>query len=90
MFYPKIISHWSPKQTEKSLTLGSTDNAGTSVNLVSGITRSLSDGDSQFASETNDRFNLSLSLRKAHTDEQCPETKPPQTSGKRHLQQVRN
>ena len=40
-------------------TLGSTDNASNSVNIVSGIIRLPSGGISRFASETDDRFYLS-------------------------------
>ena len=38
----KIISHRSPIETQKSQPLGSTDNAGNLVNIVSGIIRLLS------------------------------------------------
>ena len=48
-------------------TLGSTDNAGNSVKLVSGIIRLSSGWDfSRSASKTDDRFYLSVPLRLFH------------------------
>ena len=53
-----------PEADREILTLESKDNAGNSVNLISGIIRLPSGWDSLSASETNDKFYLSLSMAK--------------------------
>ena len=50
-------------QVEKSQTLGSTDNAGNSVNLVSGIIRFTLGVGFLSASESDDRFYLPFLVR---------------------------